>query len=155
VPAASHSPVVTTLADGAVLVEADRGSAHLCTLRSGVVLYMCKGYLPTSLFTPMVAVAQREIEAAGALVMAVDGWELHSVETGFREAWTEWFVEHKKHFAMKLLVRTRLMEMAASLANLFTGVRVITTYSGIETWERAVADDVPGFRRKAGQLSLV
>ena len=48
---------------------------------------------------------------------------------------------------MTLLVRTKIMEMAASLANLFTGISVITTHSSVETWERACAQDMPGFRR--------
>jgi hypothetical protein len=144
---APSKPSVTTLSGGAFLVESERGVAHLSHLRPGVVLCTCQGYLATSFYEPMVAVAQREFDATGKLVMAVDGWELHSVETGFRESWTRWFKEHKDRFGMKLLVRTRLMEMAASLANLFTGIRVIATYSDVGTWERAVGHDVPGFRR--------
>jgi hypothetical protein len=48
---------------------------------------------------------------------------------------------------MTLLVKSKLMEMAASLANLFTGVRVIATFSSIAEWERVVATDVAGFKR--------
>jgi hypothetical protein len=150
---ATQKTAVRTLPDGAILVESDRGAAHLCGLQRGALLFTCKGYLATALYDPMVAAAQREIDAAGKLMMAVDGWALHSVETGFREAWTQWFIQHKKHFGMKLLVRTRLMEMAASLANLFTGIGVITTYSAIGAWEQAVGRDVPGFRRRATPFS--
>jgi hypothetical protein len=82
-------------------------------------------------------------------VMFVDGWELHSIATEFREAWTEWFKAHKKCFRMHLLVRTKLMEMAASLANLFTGVRVIKTYSTHASWEQACRKDFAGFRHNA------
>lgn len=134
------------LADGTVLVEDTHGSARLSRLAPGVLLFVCSGTLPTSFYEPMVAVAQREIER-GPVVMFVDGWELQSVSTGFREAWTEWFKLHKKSFRMQLLVRTKLMEMAASLANLFTGISVITTYSSHASWEHACRKDYPEFRR--------
>jgi hypothetical protein len=79
--------------------------------------------------------------------MFVDGWELQAVDTGFREAWTIWFRRHKHRFQMRLLVRTKLMEMAASLANLFTGLNVIKTFSTHSAWERACIKDYPSFRR--------
>jgi hypothetical protein len=134
------------LADGSVLVEDLRGSARLSRPAPGVVLFVCSGTFPPSFYEPMVAFTQREMDRAGAVVMFVDGWELHSVATGFREAWTEWFKANKKGFRMHLLVRTKLMEMAASLANLFTGVRVIKTYSTYASWEHACRQDHPDFR---------
>ncbi len=42
---------------------------------------------------------------------------------------------------------------SAHLSNLFTGIRVIATYSTVEAWERAVAQDFPGFRRKLASPS--
>jgi hypothetical protein len=139
----------TTVADGTVIVTGVRGSARLSRLAPGVLLYVCDGVLSANFYAPMVAVAQREIDAAGRLVMIVDGWELRSVDTGFREAWTEWFKLHRQHFGMRLLVRSKLMDMAASLANLFTGVSVIKSFSNIGAWERACAADFPGFRKAA------
>jgi hypothetical protein len=53
---------------------------------------------------------------------------------------------------MTLLVRTPLLEMAASLANLFTGVSVISTYSSVSAWELACEHDVPGFRRSRSSM---
>jgi hypothetical protein len=95
----------------------------------------------------MVQVAQRELDAAGNVAMFVDGWNLRSVDTEFREAWTVWFKANRQRFHMQLLVRTKLMEMAASLANLFTGVAVIKTYSNVRSWERACGEDFRGFQR--------
>jgi hypothetical protein len=134
---------------GTVIVDGVRGSARMSRLRSGALLYVCTGTLSSDFYGPMVKVAQHEVDLSKKLLMVTDGWDLASVDTGFREQWTLWFKEHKDHFQMRLLVRTKLMEMAASLANLFTGVSVITTYSNIGVWERAVALDVPGFRRPA------
>jgi hypothetical protein len=136
-----------TLADGTVLVEGLRGAARLNRLAVGVVLYDCQGMLPASFYPPMVAVAEREVASAGRLAMFVDGWDLQSIDTGFREQWTQWFKQHKEHFHMRLLVRTKLMDMAASLANLFTGINVIKTYSSIAAWEQACQSDLPSFRR--------
>jgi hypothetical protein len=96
----------------------------------------------------MVAPAQREVASNGRLAMFVDGWLLTSVDTGFREQWTEWFKTNKQRFHMQLLVRTKLMDMAASLANLFTGLNVIKTYSNIANWELACRRDLPSFRGK-------
>lgn len=136
-----------TLADGSVLVEDARGSARLSRLRPGVLLFVCTGFLPTSFYAPMVAVAQREMDRGGPVVVFVDGWNLQAVDTGFREAWTAWFKVYKQHFRMQLLVRTKLMEMAASLANLFTGLSVVKTHSTFASWEQACRKDYPEFRR--------
>lgn len=136
-----------TLLDGTVMVEGVRGFARLSRLQPGALLFVCTGTLSADFYAPMVKIAQHEVDLTGRLLMVVDGWDLLSVDTGFREQWTLWFKEHKDHFQMRLLVRTKLMEMAASLANLFTGMSVITSYSNIGVWERAVAPDVPGFRR--------
>jgi hypothetical protein len=48
---------------------------------------------------------------------------------------------------MRLLVRTKLMEMAASLANLMTGMSVIKTYSSVSAWEAVCRSDQLAFRR--------
>jgi len=136
-----------TAADGTVIVESSRGSARLTCPAPGVLLYVCDGVLSTGFYGPMVELADREVKAKGSLVMIVDGWELRSVDTGFREAWTEWFKLHRQHFQMRLLVRSKLMDMAASIANLFTGTSVIKTYSNVGAWERACTDELPGFRR--------
>jgi hypothetical protein len=39
------------------------------------------------------------------------------------------------------------MEMAASLANLFTGLSVVKTHSTYAAWEQACRKDLPEFRR--------
>ncbi len=137
----------TSFADGTVLVTSPRGSARLSRLSSGVCLYVCTGMLSEGFFSPMVAVAQSEIDATGQLAMLVDGWDLRSIDTAFREAWTVWFKAHRESFRMQLLVRSQLMDMAASLANLFTGISVIESHASITAWERACAEHCPGFRR--------
>jgi hypothetical protein len=114
-----------------------------------VLLYVCSGYYALDFAEPMIRPAQQEMDQHGSLVMLVDGWELAGVDTAYREAWTAWFKRYKERYRMTLLVRTRLMEMAASLANLFTGISVVTTYSSVATWEEACARDEPGFRRAA------
>ena len=136
-----------SLPDGTVVVENGRGSARLSRVAPGVLLYVCEGALSAGFDAPMVELAQLEVKGAGKLLMAVDGWELRSVDTEFREAWTVWFKANRQHFQMRLLVRSKLMDMAASLANLFTGVTVIKTYSSVGAWERACALELPGFRR--------
>ena len=138
-----------TLADGVVVVEGARGAARLSRLGPGFLLYVCDGVLSEPFYSPMVAMAQREVESVGKLAMFVDGWALHSVDTGFREQWTEWFKSHKAHFHMQLLVRSRLVDMAASLANLFTGISVIKSYSNAGAWEHACRKDFPAFRHTA------
>lgn len=138
---------VVTATDGTVTLEGERGFARLSRLAPGVTFFLCRGYFPTSYAEPMIAVAAHEIRVSKKLVMAVDAWELSSVESGFRETWTTWFRAHKHDVSMELLIRSKLMEMAASLANLFTGVNLISTHSKVDEWERAVAKSVPGFRR--------
>jgi hypothetical protein len=135
-----------TLADGTTFVESARGAVTLSRLAPGVVLFQCRGILSGKFYWPMVAVAKREVDAHGKLAMFVDGWDLKSVDTDFREPWTAWFKEHRDRFGMRLLVRTKLMEMAASLANLLTGIAVIKTYSNLGAWNAACTADFPAFR---------
>jgi hypothetical protein len=141
------------LEGGSLLLESGRGSARLFRLSAGVLFFVCKGSLSGSFYAPMVALAQQEVERCGRLVMFVDGWDLHSVDTEFREAWTKWFKQHREHFHMRLLVRTALMDMAASMANLLTGIHVIKTYSKVPNWERACTEDFPAFRAVSRSLS--
>ena len=141
------------LADGSRLVESGRGSTQLFRLGAGVLFYVCKGSLSRSFYLPMVALAQEEVDRSGRLVMFVDGWELRSVDTEFREAWTAWFKLNREHFHMRLLVRSPLMDMAASMANLLTGIHVIKTYSKVAQWERACTVDFPDFRATSRSLS--
>jgi hypothetical protein len=146
--AADQAPLETkTLPDGSVFVRDARGTAHLMRVAPGILYWECTGFLSTRFYEPMAAVAQHEMDVTGRLSMFVYGWDLRSVETGFREAWTLWFKANRQHFQMRLLVRTKLMEMAASLANLFTGMSVIKTFSDPASWERACAQDHPGFSR--------
>jgi hypothetical protein len=149
VQATGHAAVESERrADGSVLVKGDQGSAHLERLAPGVLLYTCSGFLAQPFYPPMVQMAQDEIDVARELVLLVDGWNLRSVDTAFREDWTSWFKVHRERFRMQLLVRTKLMEMAASLANLFTGLSIITTHSSVGGWEQACAKTLPGFRRR-------
>jgi hypothetical protein len=145
--AGATSETAITLPDGSTIVESTRGYAQMSRLKPGVLLFVCRGYFPTSFYEPMVAEAQREIDTHGSLVLVVDGWDLSAIETGYREAWTVWFKKHKRQFRMTLLVRSKLVLMAASLANLFTGISVIATYSDILAWEIAARRDVPGFKK--------
>ena len=148
-PAEPETLKSRTLADGTLVVESQRGAVTLSRVASGFVLFTCRGALSGSFYSPMVTVAQRELDARGELTMFVDGWELKSIDTGFREAWTEWFKPNRDRFRMRLLVRTKLMEMAASLANLMTGMTVIKTYSSVPAWEAVCRADQPAFRRSS------
>ena len=147
VPAEPETLKSRTLADGTVVVESQRGAVTLSRVAPGFVLFTCSGTLSGLFYSPMVAVAQREMDARGELTMFVDGWELKSIDTKVREAWTEWFKPNRSRFRMRLLVRTKLMEMAASLANLLTGIAVIKTYSSVSAWEAVCRGDQPAFRR--------
>jgi hypothetical protein len=134
-----------TLADGTVSVRNARGAALLRRLGPGVVFFVCSGSFSESMHPPMLLVAQQELDAHGTLVLFVDGQHLRSVDTGYREAWTVWFKANRHRFHMQLLVRTKLMEMAASIANLLSGGAVIATYSSVRDWERACIRDFPAF----------
>src|SRR5690349_16835277 len=98
-----------TLLNGTTIVESARGSARLSRLQPGVLLYVCAGTFSGEFYQPMVVVAQHEITLQGRLVMVVDGWDLGSIDTEFREAWTQWFKAHKQNFRMTLLVRSKMM----------------------------------------------
>jgi hypothetical protein len=133
--------------DGSVFVRGVRGSAWMHRLGPGSLFYVCKGFFAEEYYQPMVSLAQREMDACHSVVLFVDGWDLKAVDTEFRELWTAWFKHYKQRFHARLLVRTKLMEMAASLANLFTGLPILTTYSDATAWERDCVRDFPDFIR--------
>lgn len=137
------------LADETVVLTDARGAARLRRLGPGVLFFVCEGYYSVGFYSQMVALAEREVQACGRLAMLVDGWDLRSVDPAFRESWTAWFKVHRDQIHMRLLVRSKLMVMAANLANLFSGTTVVKTYANIAAWERDCTLDFAGFRSRA------
>ena len=136
-------------ADGTLVLESQRGAVRLSRLAPSFLMFICRGTLSVKFHPDMIAFTQREMDAGERLGVFVDGWDLNSVDTDFREAWTEWFRRHRQRFGMRLLVRTQLMEMAASISNLLTGREVVKTYSSVAAWEADCVAELPAFRRPA------
>lgn len=136
-----------SLKDGSTELVSDRGSARMRRLASGIALITCRGVFSEAFHPPMEDFVERSVEAAGPIIVFVDGWELHSVETGFRERWTEWFRKNRQRVRVHMLVRSKLLEMAISLVNLFAEAPAIQIYSAADDWERGCAAHHPGFKR--------
>jgi hypothetical protein len=133
------------LTDGTLVLRDARGVARLRRLGEGVLFFICEGYYSVAFYSRMVELAEREVRACGRVAILVDGWDLRSVEPAFRESWTAWFKVHRDRIHVRLLVQSKLMVMAASLANLFSSTTVVKTYANVGVWERDCAGDFPGF----------
>ena len=131
--------------DGTLELAMGATRVRVRSLRPGVLLYVGAGFLSEAFYAPVVALAERELAAAGALVMLVDGRRNTAMDGGHPEPWTRWFRANRHRFRMHILVRTKLLAAAAQVANLLSGGDVLRSYTNVRDWEEACARIAPEF----------
>jgi len=114
-------------------------------LAPGVVFFAISGYIGYELSRPTMEIPARELEKAKRVVVLVDGWEITGMNTQFREEWTEWLREIRHEFRGLFLIKSALMAMAANVANMVAGLRIVETYNDPIKFELDCAKIYPGF----------
>jgi hypothetical protein len=133
--------------DGSVLLRAGNSMCQMIDLGKGVSLHTCRGIVLAAFASHVVADGTRQLEAHERWVVMVDMLDSKSFETGFRETLNNWLKEHPGATA-HLLIKSKLLEMAVSLANFFTGRGAAKAYTRVEEWIGAGKREVINFRRR-------
>jgi hypothetical protein len=136
----------TTLSDGSVLRTSDRVSLHVTEFTNGVVRHTCVGRMPGELCRCVTDNGEAQIKRFGRVVFMVDGYD-STVSTEFREEIAAWFRDHREVAVARILIRSKLLDMAISVANLVAGKHVLIPYSDVGEWESAGRRECPHFAR--------
>lgn len=139
---------ITTQPDGATLYRTASAQLRIKNLAPHVTHHTVAGVGTLELFEPISRDARRILESEGRCVFIVDAYDQSAIRVELREALTTFFKEQKgRDFKAAMLVQSKLVEMAASVANLLTGVSFISVYSDVRSWEAFGKQHVPGFAR--------
>lgn len=134
------------LADGSRLFVHPQGCLQLHDLGGGVALHVCTGIL---VFARHVQDdGERLIAAYGRAIFFVDSHEAKMMTTEFRDSMTSWVKKRADVAQSHLLIRSKLWEMAISVAKLIVGADSLFVYSNVQAWEAAGRRFAAGFRRR-------
>ncbi len=123
-----------------------------CVMRThdvgeGVLLSTCRG-VQIEAFAPLIiADGSKQLEAHRRCVFMVDATQSSRMTTEFRERMTSWFKSNKGRVRVHMLMKSKLLEMALNVANLFIGMDAARAYSTATEWEAAGRSESTGFRR--------
>jgi hypothetical protein len=141
----------TQLPDGLRFSD-ERGSASVRRLQPGVLLFHYVGHLRQIFYDPLIEETEAELERQKGqrkLVILADCYDLQSVETAFRERWSDWLKRHEDNVQIVFgLIKSKLIDMAVSIMTLVSRNHQIRTFSSIPAFEAAIAREVPSLRWK-------
>lgn len=138
-----------------VKVLADKSWLYIdddCIMRThdvgdGVLLSGCRGVQSESFAARIIGDGTQQLEKHGRCVFMVDATESSRMTTGFREQMTSWFKTNQGRVRVHMLIRSKLLEMGLTVANLAIGMTAAKAYSNAVAWESAGRSESPRFRR--------
>lgn len=140
---------IKTETDHSRLYQTNRGALRITQLAPTVTLHTLRGVGTIDLLEPITRDARRILNAHGKCLFLVDSYDQTAIRADLREQLTEFFREQRHHdFSAGMLMRSKLIEMAATVANMIAGISFITLFSKVHEWEAFAQRDVPGFRRR-------
>ncbi|WP_438022604.1 hypothetical protein [Sorangium sp. So ce233] len=126
----------------------DRGVMRSYELGQGMMLYVCRG-LQIGEFAPhVIEDGERQIQEFKRCIYMVDALESNRMETDFRDQMTEWLKKNSQRAEAHLLIRSMLLKMAVSVANLVIGAATTHAYTDVAAWEAVGQRAIPGFKRR-------
>lgn len=121
-------------------------------LGDGLLLSTCRGVQTDSFASLIIADGTKQLKAHGRCVFMVDATLSSRMTTKFRDQMTGWFKDNKGNVRVHMLIKSKLLEMALNVANLFIGMNAARAYSSASEWEAAGRAESPKFRRLALDL---
>ena len=137
-----------TFADGTILYTGEMdGFGTVQRLGPGVVLMTAAGDFQAPIEDGPMQDFERELSAHGSLVLYLNLMDRKRVENSSRKQWTDWASANRERLQAHLLMKSKLVGMAINVMAMLAGGLPLTTYADVASFERAIAKDVPGFRR--------
>jgi hypothetical protein len=136
-----------SLPDGSVVHHDAQGVVQVHDFGGGVSLHVRRGIMTGDFAAYVIEDGERQIAKFGRYVLMVDGVETKMHTTEFREAMTAWFRAHETA-VVHMLIRSKMLDMALTVANLAMGSTRAFAYVDSDTWESVGQREARGFRRK-------
>jgi hypothetical protein len=126
-----------------------KGTIVVTRLQPGYVLLVCSGRDEGDLAEVQLAAWNDEVATSGFLVGYCDLRGMRGSAGRARELVETWIKNHRTQLrGCHVLLQSKIMEMVVAVILLATGTgRLVQTYSDVHAFERAIAREVPGFRR--------
>ena len=113
----------------------------------GVSLHVRRGIMTGDFAAYVIEDGERQIGKFGRFVLMVDGVETRMHTTEFREVMTTWFRDHETA-VVHMLIRSKMLDMALTVANLAMGSTRAKAYVDVDTWEAIGRREARSFQRK-------
>lgn len=127
------------------LVTGPRGRIFTAQLAPGKTFFYFEGHVDTVMFAPTMHVAN-ECLKTGAAELYGDGENWRTYETGYRTAWTDWFLANAKNLThTRLVVKSPILRMGVQVVNLLAK-NPIEVLSTSEDLYRVIVEKVPRLR---------
>ena len=137
----------SVLADGSLCFRTSKFTELVTHLAPGRVLVTGIGY-NDGRCAPLVTAELLRGLPAGSKLIAFANLSAQTGQAGAgREWWADWVKANRAQLECShMFVRSRMMDMAISVLGMLVGGG-IKAYSDLASFERAIAENVPGFRR--------
>lgn len=136
-----------SLPDGSVVVFDAQGIVQIHDFGNGVSLHVRRGIMTGDFAKYVIEDGERQLKNFGRYVLMVDGVETKMHMTEFREVMTNWFRDHETA-VVHMLIRSKMLDMALTVANLAMGSTRAFAYVEPDTWETIGRREARGFKRR-------
>jgi hypothetical protein len=136
-----------SLPDGSVLHVDTQGIMQIHDFGGGVSLHVRRGIMTGDFAAYVIEDGERQIAKFGRFVLMVDGVETKMHTTEFRELMTNWFRAHETA-VVHMLIRSKMLDMALTVANLAMGSTRAMAYVDPDTWQAVGQREARSFKRK-------
>jgi hypothetical protein len=134
------------LPDGSVVYVDPQGIMQVHDFGGGVSLHVRRGIMTGDFAPYVIQDGERQIQKYGRFVLMVDGVEAKMHTTEFREAMTTWFRDHETG-TVHMLIRSKMLDMALTVANLALGSARAKAYVEVDVWEAVGRREARTFKR--------
>jgi hypothetical protein len=137
-----------SLPDGSVLHVDTHGVMQVHDFGGGVSLHVRRGIMTGDFAAYVIEDGERQLGKFGRFVLMVDGVVTRMHTTEFREVMTTWFRDHETA-VVHMLIRSKMLDMALTVANLAMGSTRAMAYVDVDTWEAVGRREARSFQRKS------
>lgn len=120
-----------------IKIPGARGGGELLLLREHVVYGVFQGMLSGDSAKPILDFYESLMVRGAAITSFIDASEVSSVDSEFRDRASGWSKSHPNKNETHVLLRSKMVEMAISLMNLFSGRPGMHAYTDRAKWEGA------------------
>jgi hypothetical protein len=136
-----------SLPDGSVVHVDKQGIMQVHDFGGGVSLHVRRGIMTGDFAAFVIEDGERQLGKFGRFILMVDGVEAKMHTTEFREIMTNWFRD-RETAVVHMLIRSKMLDMALTVANLAMGSTRAMAYVDVDVWEATGRREAREFERR-------